>query len=71
MNKNLIFVLFALLSYLMPATAQSQNFKIDTLQYQGTAKNIVNLVILGDGYTKDQLDDYAEDSKQFTNYFFQ
>lgn len=70
MNKNLIFVLFALLGYLMPATAQSQNFKIDTLQYQGTAKNIVNLVILGDGYTKDQLDDYAEDSKQFTNYFF-
>jgi len=70
MNKNLIFVLFALLGYLMPATAQSQNFKIDTLQYQGTAKNIVNLVILGDGYTKDQLDDYAEDSKQFINYFF-
>ncbi|WP_343562031.1 M64 family metallopeptidase [Sphingobacterium sp.] len=70
MNKNLICVLLALLGYLMPAAAQSQNFKIDTLQYQGTAHNMVNLVILGDGYTKDQLDDYAEDSKQFTNYFF-
>lgn len=70
MNKNLIFVLLALLGYFMPAMAQSQHFKIDTLQYQGTDKNIVNLVILGDGYTKDQLDDYAEDSKQFTKYFF-
>lgn len=70
MNKKLIFILLALLGYLIPATAQSQNFKIDTLQYQGTANNIVNLVILGDGYTKDQLEDYAADSKQFTNYFF-
>jgi len=70
MNKNLIFVLLALLGYLIPLTARSQNFKIDTLQYQGTANNMVNLVILGDGYTKDQLDDYAADSKQFTNYFF-
>jgi hypothetical protein len=29
------------------ARAQSSLFKIDTLQYQGTDKHIVNLVILG------------------------
>ncbi|WP_426789850.1 M64 family metallopeptidase [Sphingobacterium sp. WOUb80] len=70
MNKNLFFVFIALFVSLMQARAQNSLFKIDTLQYQGTDKHIVNLVILGDGYTKTQLDDYAADAKQFTDYFF-
>ena len=70
MNKSLIFIVLILLGCWLPVAAQSQHFKIDTLQYQGSANHMVNLVILGDGYTKDQLEDYAADSKQFTNYFF-
>ncbi|MGJ1191337.1 M64 family metallopeptidase [Sphingobacterium siyangense] len=70
MNKNLFIALLVLCISGLQLRAQSSLFKIDTLQYQGADKHIVNLVILGDGYTKAQLDDYAADAKQFTNYFF-
>lgn len=50
--------------------ARAQKYPIDTLQFQGTDKQIVNLVILGDGYTQDQMGDFHEDAKRFTDYFF-
>lgn len=49
----------------------AQRYAIDTLQYQGTDQKVVNLVILGDGYTQAQLTDFEEDAKRFTDYFFQ
>ncbi|WP_324757283.1 M64 family metallopeptidase [Sphingobacterium thalpophilum] len=70
MNKHLLVLLIALLGIFGQAKAQSGIFRIDTLQFQGTDKHMVNLVIVGDGYTKEQLDDYAADARQFTNYFF-
>ena len=70
MNKNLISLLACLFFCFVQAKAQSSIYQIDTLQYQGTTKSMVNLVILGDGYTQDQLNDYVEDAKQFTGYFF-
>lgn len=51
--------------------AFAQSFKVDTLQYQGVGKQIVNLVIMGDGYTVDELQYFEEDAKRFTAYFFQ
>ncbi|MGJ1238661.1 hypothetical protein [Sphingobacterium siyangense] len=63
MNKNLFIALLVLCISALQLRAQSSLFKIDTLQYQATDKHIVNLVILGDGYTKAQLDDYAADAK--------
>lgn len=52
------------------STLSAQKFEIDTLQYQGSDKNIINLVVLADGYTKDELKYYKEDAKRFTDYFF-
>ncbi|AIM38808.1 hypothetical protein KO02_20470 [Sphingobacterium sp. ML3W] len=49
----------------------AQQYAIDTLQYQGTDQKVVNLVILGDGYTEDELVYFEEDAKRFTDYFFQ
>ena len=63
-TTGFIFVLF---SHLF---AQEKQFQVDTLQYQGTDKNLINLVILGDGYTKEELEYFTEDTKRFTNYFF-
>lgn len=52
------------------ATAQAQTFKIDTLQYSGPGENMVNFVILGDGYTEAELDYLREDADRFVDYFF-
>lgn len=48
----------------------SQSYKIDTLQYQGAGSNVINLVILGDGYTKSELGYFQDDARRFTDYFF-
>lgn len=49
---------------------QAQKYPIDTLQFQGTDKKVVNLVILADGYTKEEMGNFHEDAKRFTDYFF-
>ncbi|SMG31278.1 M64 family metallopeptidase [Sphingobacterium psychroaquaticum] len=48
----------------------AQKYPIDTLQYQGTDKKVVNLVILADGYTQQEMGAFHEDAKRFTDYFF-
>ena len=50
--------------------AQQKLFKIDTLQYQGEGTRLINFVILGDGYTEDELVYYREDAQRFVDYFF-
>ena len=62
--------LFVIAATLFTASILSaQKFDIDTLQYQGS-DNVINLVVLADGYTKDELKYYKEDAKRFTDYFF-
>lgn len=65
-----LFLSFFLLFLFFPSCF-AQRYAIDTLQYQGTDQKVVNLVILGDGYTQAQLTDFEEDAKRFTDYFFQ
>jgi hypothetical protein len=65
---RVVFLLLLLLPTGLPARAQK--FDIDTLQYHGQSKDYINLVILGDGYTADQLDKYSGDARRFTNYLF-
>lgn len=56
---------------LMASFLSAQEFKIDTLQYQGTDQNIINFVILADGYTADEMQYFHDDAKKFTQYFFE
>ncbi|UIR56192.1 M64 family metallo-endopeptidase [Sphingobacterium sp. SRCM116780] len=71
MKTNFLPLVFTVLFLLLFQSIFAQKYEVDTLQYQGTSKDIVNLVILGDGYTQNQLTDFEEDAKRFTTYFFQ
>lgn len=65
------FVPFALLFYmntLAIGTVSAQVFNVDTLQYFGPSDKQVDLVILGDGYTADELDQFAVDAQKMTDY---
>ncbi|MCA5004518.1 M64 family metallopeptidase [Sphingobacterium bovistauri] len=64
------YLIATLISFLIALHGSAQSFKIDSLQYQGSSENIVNLVILGDGYTADEIVYFQEDAKRFTEYFF-
>lgn len=52
------------------STSHAQNFKVDTLQYNGDISKFINIVILGDGYTAKQLDTFILDAKKLSNYLF-
>lgn len=50
----------------------AQNFSMETIRYNGSPDKMVNLVIMGDGYTKDQQGKYLDDvKKNFEAMFFQ
>ncbi len=48
----------------------AQTFDIDTLQFNGAIEKHINLVILSDGYTVDELDQFVLDAKSFSNALF-
>lgn len=50
--------------------ASAQKFDIDTIHYAGTNEKRINLVVLPDGYQSFELGKFIEDSKKFTNAFF-
>ncbi|MGV3641388.1 MAG: M64 family metallopeptidase [Adhaeribacter sp.] len=50
--------------------ARGQKFKVDTLAYAGKSGEFINLVILGDGYTGEQMGNYLRDARLFSNYLF-
>lgn len=49
---------------------QGQTFKIDTIQFKGATSEMVNIVILGDGYTAAQMSTFVSNSTSFTTVFF-
>jgi hypothetical protein len=48
----------------------AQTFDLDTLVYNGNSTKFINLVILGDGYTADELSKFVTDAGSFTTAFF-
>lgn len=66
-NKTLFALLCTLLSI---GILKGQTFKIDTIQYTGYDQNMINLVVLADGYTADELPYFREDAHRFIAYFF-
>lgn len=47
----------------------SQIFNVDTLYKSGPIDKRLNVVILGDGFTKDELPKFSYEAKQFANFF--
>lgn len=46
----------------------AQQFDVDTLLYQGNRDQHINIVILGDGYTEEQMSDFVRDANSFKSY---
>jgi hypothetical protein len=66
MKKALIFAI----SLCMGINSMAQVFDKDTILYNGNPDKRINLVILGDGYTSNELSKFVTDATSFTNAFF-
>ena len=59
-----------LLTFLTSYYANAQQFEVDTIRMNGNTDRLINIVILGDGYTQNQLSQFANDARNATNAFF-
>jgi len=50
--------------------AWGQVFAIDTISYNGSTDHLINLVIMGDGYTADEQTKFVTDATNFSHYLF-
>ena len=51
-------------------TNYAQVFEVVPIQNSGNPNKYINLVIMGDGYTVDQQDDFIETATNISNYLF-
>lgn len=62
--------LFFLVSWVcISINAGAQQYKVDTLLYNGDINKYINIIILGDGYTSAELTKYNSDATNFMNNF--
>ncbi|WP_053991714.1 M64 family metallopeptidase [Mangrovimonas sp. TPBH4] len=48
----------------------SQVFEVDTIKYSGTNTSRINFVVMGDGYTGEEQDQFITDVTNFSNFLF-
>jgi hypothetical protein len=63
------FLIILLLIFSTSYFAVAQKFDVDTIQMNGSTDKFINIVILGDGYTQSQLNDFINDAKNTINGF--
>jgi hypothetical protein len=66
MKKSFLAILILIAFY----SADAQEYKIDTLLYNGSIENRINYVILGDGYLESQLPIFLNDAQNLANELF-
>ncbi|MGE0079339.1 MAG: M64 family metallopeptidase [Bacteroidales bacterium] len=54
----------------LKAESKSSNVKVNSLLNNGDVKEKLDIVILGDGYTADEMNIFREDAIKFVEYFF-
>lgn len=54
--------------FLTISTTIAQVFQVDTLQYKGDINKYINIVIMGDGYTSAQQNNFITDASNLSNY---
>ncbi len=64
--KALILTFFAAFGL---TSAFGQRYQVDTLQKTGSLDNRINVVILGDGFTDEEMPKFAEEARKFTDFF--
>ncbi len=65
-SKSAVFAL----ALLVAQSGFSQTFPVDTLQYNGDADHLINLVVLGDGYRAPELGQFAQNAAAFVENLF-
>ncbi|MGG7664960.1 M64 family metallopeptidase [Dyadobacter sp. BHUBP1] len=60
--------LFLVLGLICPVYAFSQHYQVDTLYKTGPQHNRINVVILGDGFTKDEIPEFAAEARKFADF---
>ena len=64
-------LIISLLIYFASHSAYSQNFVVDTIQFNGSSDALINIVILGDGYLQNELDQFVADATNASNHLFE
>lgn len=59
-----------ILLFVLGGSALAQVFDVDTLQYNGSTSNRINLVIMGDGYTSAEITKFKTDASSIMKGFF-
>jgi len=64
--RKIVFVILVLL--LKISVGNSQIFEVDTLQYTGDINKYINIVIMGDGYTSSEQNNFISDANNLSGY---
>lgn len=67
MRKSVFYILFC---FTLLNKLQAQSFQVDTLLYNGDGDKLINIVILGDGYTAAEQTDFIADANNLMNHLF-
>lgn len=62
-------IFITLLAVCMTSMAFCQRYQVDTLYKNGPLDNRINVVILGDGFTQEQLPKFATEARKFADFF--
>ena len=60
---------FTILACLAVLCSSAQKFPVDTIYKAGPIDNRVNIVILGDGFTQEEMPKFASEAKKFADFF--
>ena len=61
---------FTFIVFVISYCAYAQTFDIDTIQFNGSSDTLINVVILGDGYTQAQLPLFVDDAHNSSEVIF-
>lgn len=68
MRQTLLTAALMVFGAMTGPSLMAQHFEVDTLLYQGSRDQHINIVILGDGYTQEQMSDFVRDANSFKDY---
>lgn len=63
-------ILASLIQLMVLSYGNAQKFEMDTLQFNGNVDNHINIVIMGDGYTAAEQDNFIGAATNLSNYLF-
>ncbi|MHA4740084.1 M64 family metallopeptidase [Dyadobacter sp. MSC1_007] len=62
-------IFYTLCAFCWCTVAFGQEYKVDTLYKAGPLNNRINVIILGDGFTKQEMPKFSEEARKFADFF--